>query len=85
MVARAAPRWPTSEPAVERLRDALEAGEGVFTTGLVLQELQGFGGPKARDAIVERFGALPLGHQVVSSSSRPLMGMPTQVGREPIS
>lgn len=48
-------------PAVARLRDALETGEGVFTTGLVLQELlQGFGGPKARDAIVERFGALPL-------------------------
>jgi predicted nucleic acid-binding protein len=36
-------------------------GEGVFTTGLVLQELlQGFHGPNARDAIVERFGALPL-------------------------
>jgi predicted nucleic acid-binding protein len=51
----------SSEPAVERLRQALETGEGVFTTGLVLQELlQGFGGPKARDAIVERFSALPL-------------------------
>lgn len=50
-----------AEPAVERLRDALETGEGVFTTGLVLQELlQGFHGPKARDAIVLRFGALPL-------------------------
>ena len=49
------------EPAVERLRQALEVGEGVFTTGLVLQELlQGFHGPNARDAIVERFGALPL-------------------------
>ncbi len=48
-------------PAVARLRDALVTGEGVFTTGLVLQELlQGFGGSKARDAIVERFGALPL-------------------------
>lgn len=51
----------SDELAVERLRKALEAGEGVFTTGLVLQELlQGFHGPKARDAIVERFGALPL-------------------------
>jgi predicted nucleic acid-binding protein len=51
----------TREPAVGRLRAALETGEGVFTTGLVVQELlQGFGGPKARDAIVERFGALPL-------------------------
>ena len=49
------------EPAVERLRQALELGEGVFTTGLVLQELlQGFGGPKARDSLIERFGALPL-------------------------
>ena len=51
----------SSEPTVERLRQALETGEGVFTTGLVLQELlQGFHGPKARDAIVERFSALPL-------------------------
>ena len=51
----------SAEPAVERLRQALETGEGVFTTGLVLQELlQGFHGPKARDAIVERFSALPL-------------------------
>jgi predicted nucleic acid-binding protein len=51
----------SDDPAVERLRDALETGEGVFTTGLVLQELlQGFRGPKARDAIIERFGALPL-------------------------
>ena len=51
----------SSAPAVERLRQALETGEGVFTTGLVLQELlQGFRGPKARDAIVERFSALPL-------------------------
>jgi predicted nucleic acid-binding protein len=50
----------SDEPAVERLRRALEAGEGVFTTGLVLQELlRVFGGPKARDSIVGRFGALP--------------------------
>lgn len=49
------------EPAVERLRDALGSGEGIYTTGLVLQELlQGFNGPKARDALVERFSALPL-------------------------
>jgi predicted nucleic acid-binding protein len=49
------------EQTVERLRSALESGEGVFTTGLVLQELlQGFHGPKAHDAIVERFGSLPL-------------------------
>ena len=51
----------TREPAVERLRQALDGGEGVFTTGLVLQELlQGFRGPKSRDAILDRFIALPL-------------------------
>lgn len=52
---------PRDEPAVGRLRDALETGEGVLTTGLVLQELlQGFQGPRARKAILERFGVLPL-------------------------
>jgi hypothetical protein len=35
--------------------------EAVFTTGLVLQELlQGFNGPRQRDAIVARFSSLPL-------------------------
>ena len=43
------------------LHRALEGGELVFTTGLVLQELlQGFSGPKARDQILERFSAIPL-------------------------
>ncbi len=43
------------------LRAALEGADSVVTTGLVLQELlQGFSGPKAKSAIVERFGALPL-------------------------
>jgi predicted nucleic acid-binding protein len=50
-----------SEPAVGRLRQALAGGEALFSTGLVLQELlQGFSGPKARDAIIARFAALPL-------------------------
>lgn len=50
-----------SEPAVDRLRQALGGGEALFSTGLVLQELlQGFLGPKARDAIIDRFTALPL-------------------------
>jgi predicted nucleic acid-binding protein len=40
---------------------ALEAGETILTTGLVLQELlQGFSGPKDRTAILDRFAALPL-------------------------
>jgi predicted nucleic acid-binding protein len=48
-------------PAVARLREALQSRESIVTTGLVLQELlQGFRGPKARDAIVERFAALPM-------------------------
>lgn len=51
----------SDQPIVLRLRGALDDGDGVFTTGLVLQELlQGFQGPKARDAIVDRFASLPL-------------------------
>ena len=43
------------------LREALNGADSVVATGLVLQELlQGFSGPKAREAIVERFSALPL-------------------------
>jgi predicted nucleic acid-binding protein len=45
-------RLPT-EPAIDRLYQALDTGEGVFSTGLVRQELlQGFAGPKARAAIL---------------------------------
>lgn len=51
---------PDLSPEVARLRWALRAEDGVFTTGLVLQELlQGFRAPRARDAIVDRFAALP--------------------------
>ena len=50
----------TPSQVVLRLRRAMEAGEQLFTTGLVLQELlQGFSGPRAPDRILERFGALP--------------------------
>ena len=46
---------------VMALGEALQGADVVVTTGLVLQELlQGFSGPKAKDAIIERFGALPL-------------------------
>ena len=42
------------------LANALEAGNPVWTTGLVLQELlQGFRGPKQRTAIESRFAELP--------------------------
>jgi len=40
---------------------AIEVGETIVTTGLVLQEiLQGFSGPKARAQILNRFSAVPL-------------------------
>jgi predicted nucleic acid-binding protein len=46
---------------VSALLQALERGDAIVTTGLVLQELlQGFSGPKARELILERFSALPL-------------------------
>ena len=52
---------PADSPEVQALERALLAGEPVFTTGFVLQELlQGFAGPKAREDIIERFSALPL-------------------------
>lgn len=52
---------PASAPEVGALKNALEEGRAVVTTGLVLQELlQGFSGPRARKQIVERFSALPL-------------------------
>lgn len=51
----------SAAPEVRALRDALEGGETVVTTGLILQELlQGFAGPRARKDIIDRFTALPL-------------------------
>jgi predicted nucleic acid-binding protein len=52
---------PSDAATVRALMRALETGERVVTTGLVLQELlQGFSGPKAQEQIVDRFAALPL-------------------------
>jgi predicted nucleic acid-binding protein len=52
---------PRDSPHVQALLHALEAGDRIVTTGLILQELlQGFSGPKSRDQIVDRFAALPL-------------------------
>ena len=49
-----------STPEVDELKRALEAGNEIFVTGLVLQELlQGFNKPKAYDQIVEYFALLP--------------------------
>jgi hypothetical protein len=48
-------------PEVAALRAALESGESVLTTGLILQELlQGFSGPRAREQLLARFSALPM-------------------------
>ena len=48
-------------PTARALIRALETGERMVTTGLVLQELlQGFYGPKAQEQIVDRFSAIPL-------------------------
>jgi predicted nucleic acid-binding protein len=52
---------PAAADEVQALVRAIEAGELIFTTGLVLQELlQGFAGPKAREQILDRFAAIPL-------------------------
>lgn len=52
---------PSATSEVQTLRHALEGGEIVVTTGLILQEvLQGFAGPRARKDIIDRFAALPL-------------------------
>src|SRR5437660_1623080 len=52
---------PALVPEVRELARALEAGEAVLTTGLVLQELlQGFAGPRAREQILTQFSALQL-------------------------
>jgi len=51
----------SAAPEVRALRHAIETGEIIVTTGLILQELlQGFSGPRARKDLVDRFSALPL-------------------------
>ncbi|MGE0314140.1 MAG: PIN domain-containing protein [Lautropia sp.] len=52
---------PATAPEVRMLQDALAGADGVVTTGFVLQELlQGFNGPRAAAAIVDRFQSLPI-------------------------
>lgn len=52
---------PVEVAEVTALARAIERGDTLLTTGLVLQELlQGFSGPKARELILEHFAALPL-------------------------
>ena len=50
---------PAASMPVRALVHALESGETVLATGLVLQELlQGFSGPKDRNLILHHFAAL---------------------------
>jgi predicted nucleic acid-binding protein len=50
----------SSEPTVGELRRALQNGEILVTTGVVIQELlQGFNGPKDHARLLERFSVLP--------------------------
>ena len=52
---------PASASERGELVRAIEAGEELVTTGLILQELlQGFSGPRERVQILDRFAALPL-------------------------
>jgi predicted nucleic acid-binding protein len=52
---------PGTAPESIELARAIEAGEQLFTTGLVLQELlQGFSGPRSRDQIIKHFSVFPL-------------------------
>jgi predicted nucleic acid-binding protein len=52
---------PPDLPEVRVLVHALETGETLLTTGLVLQELmQGFSGPRDRVRVLDRFSAIPL-------------------------
>lgn len=52
---------PPDIPEVRRLGDALQNGEPVFTTGIVLQELlQGYDGPRGEAVILRRFRVLPM-------------------------
>jgi hypothetical protein len=52
---------PSDAPQTRALFRAIETGESILTTGLVLQELlQGFSGPRARAQILDRFSAVPL-------------------------
>jgi hypothetical protein len=49
------------EPQVAALRAALDGGDAIFLTGIILQELlQGFAGPKARRKLLEKLAALPM-------------------------
>jgi predicted nucleic acid-binding protein len=52
---------PALAPEVAALSRAIEGGESILTTGLVIQELlQGFSGPRDRTLLLDRLAAVPL-------------------------
>lgn len=52
---------PLESPEVKVLTEALDSGRGVYSTGIILQELlQGFSKPKAHGLIIERFKSIPM-------------------------
>ena len=52
---------PAGDVHAAELARALQAGDRIVSTGIVLQELlQGFHGPKSRSRLLERFSAIPL-------------------------
>jgi hypothetical protein len=52
---------PSTTPEADALILAIEAGDMIVATGLVLQELlQGFSGPRSRKRLLDHFSAIPL-------------------------
>ena len=52
---------PNSSPEVKLLVKALDSGDEIYSTGIILQELlQGFAGPTAHKALIERFASIPM-------------------------
>ena len=50
-----------NSPELKILIKALDSGEEIYSSGIILQELlQGFSGAKAARAIIERFAAIPM-------------------------
>jgi len=52
---------PVSCPEVDLLVNAIDSGEEIYSTGIILQELlQGFRKPKSFGLIIERFESIPM-------------------------
>jgi len=50
-----------NSPELKILVKAIDSGEEIYSTGIILQELlQGFSGAKAAGAIIDRFSAIPM-------------------------